>query len=235
MEEALRHYYLKQLGVTPWVRRDVEKTQPLASNQLQSQVLSEKARISSNACEEQLNELAKEVASCEKCPLHVSRSQSVFAQGSASAKLMIIGEAPGFHEDKQGKPFVGKAGQLLDKMLFSIGLSKEEVYIANVIKCRPPENRDPHEDEIKACSQYLKKQIALVNPKLILGVGRFAGQFLLGQKMPLSQMRKKSHQYEEKPVLVSYHPVYLLRSPQDKKQAFDDLLEVKRFLAKDDS
>lgn len=203
-------YYLQQMGITAWVRRQTMPSQvPL----------------------DQIHVLATEVASCTRCPLHQTRTQTVFARGNPQAKLMVIGEAPGFYEDKQGLPFVGKAGSLLNKMLQSIGLSAEDVYIANVLKCRPPDNRDPQQDEIQACSAYLAQQIALVDPQLILAVGRFAGQFLLKDMLPLNKMRRTVHEYQGKPVLVSYHPAYLLRNPADKKKAYADLLRAKQLMS----
>jgi uracil-DNA glycosylase family 4 len=206
MNESLRLYYLQQLGITPWKLREAPAIDPL-----------------------QL--LANEVAACTRCPLHKARTQTVFSRGNVQAKLMIIGEAPGFYEDQQGKPFVGKAGGLLNRMLKSIGLSEEDVYIANIIKCRPPNNRDPESEEIAQCSGYLTQQIKLVDPQLILAVGRFAAQFLIGGQMPLNKMRGKLHRYEERSVIVSYHPAYLLRNPADKKKAFIDLLHVQRLCA----
>ncbi len=206
MPHDLRHYYLQQMGIEPWVLR------------------------ASRVHKKNLAQLAEDVAACVRCPLHQTRTQTVFARGSTDAKLMIIGEAPGFHEDQQGFPFVGKAGRLLDKMLNSIGLSGSDVYIANVLKCRPPDNRDPTPEEISQCSGYLSAQIAMVTPKLILAVGRFSGQFLLNVTFPLNKMRSKVHDYQGTPVLVSYHPAYLLRNPAEKKNAYRDLLVVKRLL-----
>ena len=143
---------------------------------------------------------------------------------------MIIGEAPGLHEDQQGLPFVGKAGFLLNKMLSSIGISADDVYISNVLKCRPPDNRDPLSEEIAQCSGYLSQQIALVAPKLILAVGRFAGQFLLNVTTPLSKMRGNVYDYHGTSVIVTYHPAYLLRNPADKKNAYRDLFMIKQLL-----
>ena len=206
MPNHLRQYYLQQLGIESWVLRTNETPK------------------------KGLAELAAEVSSCVRCPLHKTRTQTVFARGNPQSKLMIIGEAPGFYEDQQGAPFVGKAGGLLNKMLSSIGLASEDVYIANVLKCRPPNNRDPQADEIVQCSGYLSQQIEMVAPDLILAVGRFAGQFLLKVTAPLSKMRSREHTYQGTPVLISYHPAYLLRNPTDKKNAYQDLLKVKRLL-----
>jgi uracil-DNA glycosylase len=206
MSENLQHYYLQQMGIEPWVLRE------------------------KSADQTSLAKLSAEVSTCTRCPLSQTRTQTVFARGNPNAKLMIIGEAPGFYEDKQGLPFVGKAGGLLNRMLKSIGFSEDDVYIANVIKCRPPNNRDPMPEEIGQCCDYLAQQIKIVAPKLILAVGRFAGQFLLKGTYPLSKMRGKVHEYQGTAVLVSYHPAYLLRNPKDKKNAYKDLMSVKQFL-----
>ena len=207
MPQNLRHYYLQQMGIETWLVR-----QPKLDKK-------------------NLGALASEVSACVRCPLHQSRTQTVFARGNPEALLMIIGEAPGFQEDKQGLPFVGKAGALLNNMLSSIGLSGDDVYIANVLKCRPPNNRDPAREEIEQCANYLSEQIAIVAPRLILAVGHFAGQFLLQSTLPLNKMRNQVHDYRGTCVLVSYHPAYLLRSPSDKKKAYHDLLLVKRLLS----
>lgn len=176
--------------------------------------------------------LEKTVAACVKCGLHEGRTQTVFGVGNQHADLMIIGEAPGFHEDQQGEPFVGRAGQLLTSMIQSIGFERSEVYIANILKCRPPNNRDPLPEEVAACTTYLDQQIALVNPKLLLAVGRIAAHYLLKTKSSLESLRNTLHQYGSNatPLIVTYHPAYLLRSPADKKKAYLDLLFVKREL-----
>lgn len=212
MHNALRAYYLHQLGIVEWVSRS-----PSAPH--------------TNVEGKSLEQLQQQVAACTRCPLHQTRTQTVFARGNPHAKLFVIGEAPGFYEDQQGLPFVGKAGGLLNNMLQSIGLSDDQMYIANVLKCRPPDNRDPRPEEIAHCSHYLREQIAKVNPQLIVAVGRFAGHYVLNASLPLHQMRGKIHQYEGKPVLVSYHPAYLLRNPRDKKKAYADWLQVKNLLA----
>ena len=202
-----KSYYLQTMGIDQWV-----------------------IRKASASCENPLKELTEKVASCQACSLHKTRTQTVFSRGNAQAKLMIIGEAPGFYEDQQGLPFVGKAGSLLNQMLKSIGLEEKDVYIANVLKCRPPNNRDPAPEEIKHCSGYLEQQIDLIAPSLLLALGRFAGQFLANKLDSLSQLRLSVHQYRNIPFKVSYHPAYLLRNPKDKKLAYADLLAVKQLL-----
>ncbi|MCW8397963.1 uracil-DNA glycosylase [Legionella sp. PATHC038] len=209
MSDPLNRYYLQVMGIDLWERRS-----------------------SHPSCEQGLSALAKEVAACTRCSLHKTRTQTVFFRGSSNAKLMIIGEAPGFYEDQQGLPFVGKAGSLLNQMLQSIEMQEHDVYIANVLKCRPPNNRDPQMEEITQCSSYLARQIELIQPHLILALGRFAGQFLLNQPLPLKQLRNSLHHYNNIPFIVSYHPAYLLRNPADKKKAYLDLLTVKHMLVK---
>lgn len=177
--------------------------------------------------------LQASVSNCSQCSLCHSRTQTVFGVGSDRADWMVIGEAPGEQEDAQGEPFVGQAGQLLDNMLLAIGLQREAeqgeasknkaVYIANVLKCRPPENRDPHADEVAHCLPYLQRQIALVQPKLLLLVGRFAAQTLLQTDQTIGKLRGTVHQYQGIPAVVTYHPAYLLRTLTDKAKAWEDL------------
>ncbi len=169
------------------------------------------------------DELQALVASCTACPLHQTRTQTVFGVGNRSADWMAIGEAPGEQEDLQGEPFVGRAGLLLNEMLRSIGLAREQVFIANILKCRPPKNRDPQVDEASACEGYLKQQLALVKPRIILAVGRIAAQNLLKTTTPIGKLRGLVHDYQGVPLVVTYHPAYLLRSPLEKRRAFDDL------------
>jgi uracil-DNA glycosylase family 4 len=208
MSETLNQYYLQTMGIDTWLERETDAS-----------------------CQSPLVALAQQVATCSRCELHKTRKQTVFSRGNPLARLMIVGEAPGFYEDQQGLPFVGKAGLLLNQMLQSIGLQENDVYIANVLKCRPPKNRDPQPAEITQCSSFISKQIELVKPRLILALGRFAGQFLLNKVLPLNQMRQKFHHYHSLTFLVSYHPAYLLRNPADKKKSYEDLLTVKKFLA----
>lgn len=166
------------------------------------------------------------VASCTRCGLCATRTQTVFGTGARDAPLMIVGEGPGADEDAQGLPFVGRAGKLLDEMLAAIGYSRERnVYIANVVKCRPPGNRDPATEEAEACRPYLEAQIALIQPKLIVALGRIAAQRLLATDLPLARLRGPLHHYgpEQTPLLVTYHPAYLLRSPREKAKSWQDL------------
>lgn len=172
--------------------------------------------------------LEQKVAACTACSLCKTRKQTVFGVGSHQAKLLIIGEAPGAQEDLQGEPFVGRAGQLLDAMLRSIGLNRQHIYIANILKCRPPNNRDPEVSEVASCTPFLQQQIALLQPKLILAVGRIAAHYLLNTNTPLTRMRGQEYCYGENrtPLLVTFHPAYLLRSPREKAKAYEDLQTV---------
>lgn len=175
--------------------------------------------------EAQWETLKGEVLTCTKCALHSTRTQGVFGVGNRRAEWLVIGEAPGAEEDRRGEPFVGRAGQLLNAMLVAIGLPREQVFIANVLKSRPPNNRDPKPDEVAACLPYLMRQIALLQPRLMLAVGRIAAQNLLATDMPLGRLRGQVHSFGElnTPLIVTYHPAYLLRTPADKRKAWEDL------------
>jgi DNA polymerase len=168
--------------------------------------------------------LEAEVSACTLCELHCTRTQTVFGVGNLQATWMVIGEAPGEQEDLQGEPFVGRAGQLLNEMLRAIGLKREEVYIANILKCRPPRNRDPKPEEAAACESYLKRQIALIRPHVILAAGRIAAQNLLKTTEAIGKLRGRVHEYEGIPLVITYHPAYLLRAPLEKRKAWQDLL-----------
>lgn len=171
--------------------------------------------------------LERAVAACARCGLEATRTQTVFGVGDRSADWLVVGEAPGQEEDKRGEPFVGRAGQLLDAMLRSLKLARgQKVYVANVLKCRPPGNRDPQPREVACCMPYLQRQIALLRPKVILCVGRIAAQNLLATDAPLGKLRGRAHRLEPTgtPVIVTYHPAYLLRSPGEKRKAWADLL-----------
>ena len=171
------------------------------------------------------------VRSCTKCGLHKTRTQTVFGVGNPTASWMFIGEAPGADEDRQGEPFVGRAGQLLNAMLFAIGLKREEVYIANVLKCRPPGNRDPQPEEVAQCEPYLIRQIEHIRPKLIVALGRHAAHSLLKTEVPLARLRGQRLSYHGIPLIVTYHPAYLLRSPGEKRKAWEDLMLAKNMMA----
>ncbi|KJV27482.1 DNA polymerase [Aquitalea magnusonii] len=174
-------------------------------------------------------QLEQNVANCERCTLCRTRTQTVFGRGNPQARWMLIGEAPGEHEDRQGEPFVGKAGQLLDNMLAAAGLDRDrDVYIANVLKCRPPGNRNPAPEEILACQGYLQQQIQHVQPVLIVALGRFAVQTLLQSEQTIGKLRGQVHQYQGIPLIATYHPAYLLRNLPDKAKAWQDMVLAKK-------
>lgn len=177
--------------------------------------------------------LVASIEACQRCPLHATRQRAVPGVGDQAARLMIIGEAPGAEEDRRGEPFVGRAGQLLDAMLAAIGLDRhQDVFITNVIKSRPPENRDPTADEIAACRPWLDAQLALIQPSVILTVGKVAAQSLTGSRQPMGKLRDQWHRLGETdiPLRATYHPAYLLRRPDAKARAWDDLVTVRRAL-----
>ena len=176
--------------------------------------------------------LETRVQHCERCELHCTRTQTVFGTGLRTARWMFVGEAPGEQEDLQGQPFVGRAGQLLNEMIYAVGFQREEVYIANVLKCRPPKNRDPSASESEACEPYLQEQLKLVQPQMIVAVGRIAAQNLLKTETPIGKLRGQVHHYEGIPLVVTYHPAYLLRSQTEKRRAWEDLKLAKSVLPK---
>jgi DNA polymerase len=179
---------------------------------------------------EPLLAIRREIGECTRCKLAPGRTKLVFGVGSPEAGLMFVGEGPGADEDAQGEPFVGKAGKLLTKMIEAMGFRRDEVYIANVVKCRPPGNRDPEPDEIESCEPFLKAQIAALRPSVIVALGRFAVQTLLRDGTPISRLRGKWREYEGVRLMPTFHPAYLLRNPPEKKKAWDDLqLVMKEF------
>lgn len=175
--------------------------------------------------------LQREVSVCTRCSLHETRTQTVFGIGNPDADWLFIGEAPGEQEDLRGEPFVGRAGQLLDEMIRALGLERENVFIANVLKCRPPKNRDPLPEEALACEPFLMQQVRTVGPKIIVAVGRIAAQNLLKTQVPIGKLRGEVHRYEGTPVVVTYHPAYLLRSQTEKRRAWEDLKLARRTLS----
>lgn len=177
-----------------------------------------------------LEALAGLVAACSRCSLHESRKKSVFGEGAADARVVCVGEAPGAREDETGRPFVGRAGRLLDRLLMSIGLPRSSVYICNVLKSRPPRNRDPLPEEVAACAPYLLKQLALIEPEVIIAFGAFAARTLLETKSALGRLRGSVHRYSGYPVVVTYHPAALLRNPAWIRPTWEDLQMVRRML-----
>lgn len=190
----------------------------------------EPAKVSPTALVETLSELQAEVNQCRACSLHEQRHSVVFGRGNPAADLVFVGEAPGYEEDQRGEPFVGEAGRLLERILFAMGLSTDDVYICNLIKCRPPANRDPQAVEVESCEPYLKRQLALLKPAVIVALGRFASQALLGVETPISRLRGHWHAYAGVALMPTFHPAYLLRSAADKKLVWKDMKEVKQRL-----
>ena len=231
MGSELRAQYLQAMGIEAWrLRVSAEAAQAVAdaADAVPPTVspLSSPTPIGAALPDLGWDALQQQVAACTRCDLHRTRTQTVFGVGVHTAEWLVIGEAPGAEEDKRGEPFVGRAGQLLDKMLAAIGLDRgRNVYIANILKCRPPNNRDPQAGEVAHCEPYLQQQIALLKPKLILAVGRIAAQNLLKTDAPLTRLRGLVHRYgpEQTPLIITYHPAYLLRSPGDKRKAWEDL------------
>lgn len=215
--EHQRQAYLRALGIDVWKPRDAAQT--------------EHPVVSATAGGMDWSELRDCVANCTQCSLAASRSNTVFGVGNPDADWLIIGEAPGAEEDRRGEPFVGRAGKLLDEMLRAIGQSRETVFIANILKCRPPNNRDPKPEEAAACRQYLDRQIELVRPKIILAVGKIAAQNLLASNEPVGRMRGRPHDLGGTPLVVTYHPAYLLRSPSQKNKSWNDLCLAARLAA----
>jgi len=213
--DSRRVAYLKALDIDVWERRDHAPAADVAVA----------APVADSGSQPGWAELERAVKTCTLCPLHKTRTQGVFGVGNRAAQWMVIGEAPGADEDRQGEPFVGRAGQLLNSMLKAIGLPREHVFIANILKSRPPNNRDPKPEEVQACIPYLFRQIELVNPKLILCVGRIAAQTLLETDTPIGKLRGQLHRIAgNRPMVVTYHPAYLLRSPGEKRKSWADLL-----------
>ena len=250
---ARGHGRLGAMGIPVWVRRDrsFAGSRARGSDPGGSALPAAKSRGSkplprtpvavpgagiaaeSRSYEEDWDGLAAAVRACTRCALHKTRTQTVFGVGRRDADLLVIGEAPGAEEDRQGEPFVGPAGRLLNAMLRAIGLERGDVFIANILKCRPPGNRDPRPEESAACTPYLNRQIALLEPRAILALGRIAAQWLLQSESPIGRLRGQILQYGDSgiPLVVTYHPAYLLRSPLAKAKSWQDLCLIKRLLA----
>jgi uracil-DNA glycosylase family 4 len=217
---GLRHHLEEEkfLGLEGWPRASAHPAADTSSRP------SEK----SPSFPSSLEVVRSELGDCRRCKLHPYRTQIVFGTGNPQAKLVFVGEAPGREEDLQGEPFVGQAGQLLTKIIQAIQLTREEVYIANIIKCRPPENRNPEPDEIAACEPFLIKQLQVIRPKLICALGTFAAQTLLKSEEKISSLRGKFHEYQGIPLMPTYHPAFLLRNPTRKREVWEDMKKIKK-------
>lgn len=216
-----RSRYLAALGIDQWVSRSTPRETVAPPSPRQQDVVPIAADWSG---------LQAQVDACVRCPLHVGRSRAVFGAGDRQARWLVVGEAPGSEEDRRGEPFVGAAGDLLTAMLAAIELPRDQVFMTNVLKCRPPENRDPRPAEVAQCLPYLHRQIELLQPSMILALGRSAAQSLLGVEQPLSRLRGQVHRLgvRQTPLIATYHPAYLLRVPADKRKAWEDLKFARR-------
>jgi uracil-DNA glycosylase family 4 len=235
--EALRRQYLDAMGITQWQRRGLrEETPSIAPPVSATPAVAEPAVPypppvpARGIASPDWTALEAEVRACTKCGLHATRTQTVFGVGDRQAHWMFVGEAPGADEDRQGEPFVGRAGQLLNAMIVALGLQREQVYIANVLKCRPPNNRDPQAGEVEQCEPYLIRQIELIRPKLIVALGRHAAHSLLKTDLALARLRSQRLSYQDIPLVVTYHPAYLLRSPSEKRKAWEDLRRARALM-----
>ncbi|MFN7096641.1 MAG: uracil-DNA glycosylase family protein [Gammaproteobacteria bacterium] len=224
-----QQYILQEMGIPIWQER-IKPSASIEALGASPLNLTESAIGFDNAGWEQLRQ---EAMTCTKCQLCETRTNVVFGVGNPQAELVIVGEAPGANEDRLGEPFVGRAGNLLDAMLEAIDLQRKDIYICNILKCRPPNNRDPAPEEVAKCTPYLERQLAYMKPKLILAVGRIAAHYLLGVDTALGKLRGQRLQFANTgtDLFVTYHPAYLLRNPRDKAKAYQDLLRVKAFLA----
>ena len=225
MDKELQQKYLNEIGIVVWQERNFENLGNLDRPQISPKDSINRKEILNKNHNQHLLDLQEQVKTCKECALHQSRTQTVFGVGNTQSDWFIIGEAPGSEEDVKGEPFVGRAGQLLNSMLLAMGLPRNEIFIANILKCRPPNNRDPKTDEVDACRKYLKRQLELIKPKIILALGRIAAQNLLKSDIPIGKMRGNSYLYPNSnlPVVVTYHPAYLLRSPREKRKVWGDL------------
>jgi len=237
---ARRARYLEAMQVQAWVpRAAAESCAPGDEVRREAPEHTPPAATRGAVEDMSLTALETAVAGCHLCPLAEGRTNTVFGVGDPHAACMIIGEAPGAEEDARGEPFVGRAGRLLNTMLQAMGFAREAVYIANIVKCRPPKNRDPKPEEMVACTPYLRRQITLIEPRVILAVGRVAAQNLTASTVSIGRMRGQSHVYENSengariPIVVTYHPAYLLRSPLEKRKSWEDLRRVRELLEAD--
>ena len=230
-DDNLRRQYLDAMGIPVWERRALSVALVADAPVQKTAIPAPAVHPYPPEASPEWDALAEEVRRCTKCALHSTRTQTVFGVGNRRAQWMFVGEAPGADEDRQGEPFVGAAGKLLNAMLAALGLKREEVFIANVLKCRPPNNRDPQANEVEQCEPYLIRQIELIQPKLIVALGRHAAHSLLKTDLALARLRGQPHSYQNIPLVVTYHPAYLLRTPSDKRKAWDDLRRARTIIA----
>lgn len=232
MSDKQQRQILDAMGIQVWESRCPEASLDVAASPIAEVEVEAEATTTSLIAKLDWQGLQQTVTDCQACELHSTRRQTVFGVGDQDADWLFVGEAPGAEEDRQGEPFVGRAGQLLNAMLFALDLKREQVYIANVLNCRPPANRDPLGEEVQRCEPYLLRQVELIGPRVIVALGRFAAQSLLKTSDPISRLRGRTHHYGNTgiPLVVTYHPAYLLRSPSDKKKAWADLCLARSLL-----
>ncbi len=214
-------FYLKRSGCTGF---DCSEKSLETLNQMGLQA------VDAAAGRETLTDIRTDLGDCTRCGLCESRTHIVFGEGSPSAQLVFVGEGPGFDEDKSGQPFVGAAGKLLNKIITAMQLTRETVYIGNIVKCRPPNNRNPEPDEIRRCLPFLKRQLASINPRVICALGSVAARSLLGTKTPISRLRGRFHEVMEIPVMPTFHPAFLLRNPEKKRDVWEDVQQIMKML-----
>jgi uracil-DNA glycosylase len=217
---SLTDLHMTGIEYWPMKPRQHKTTEPIENGRSPDRVKTEQILI----------DIRKDIGECTRCRLHPSRTTIVYGEGSPQARLVFVGEGPGFDEDQQGRPFVGRAGKLLDKMIKALGFAREEVYIANVVKCRPPNNRTPQDDEIATCSPFLFRQLEAIAPQVICALGSCAAQTLLATTKPISSLRSSKLSWRGIPLVCTFHPAYLLRNPSQKSSTWQDLLVVHKIL-----
>jgi DNA polymerase len=226
MEELIQQLeFFRDIGVTMLdVPKTVRKVEPEQKQKVAPAVTANNKPLDNAAA---LQLIREDIGNCQRCKLAPSRTNIVFGSGNPNAELVFVGEAPGFDEDKQGLPFVGKAGQLLTKIIESIDIKRDDVYICNVLKCRPPDNRNPEPDEVMSCNPFLKKQLATIRPKIVCCLGTFAAQTVMQTAAPISKLRGKFHDIDGIRVIATFHPAYLLRSPDKKRDVWEDMKQIR--------
>ena len=223
-EIAAQLEFFKDIGVDSV---DVAAVGAVGEAQARQRVASRIDRPGAHRAPLQLDDIRAEIGNCQRCKLAPTRTHIVFGSGNPDAELVFVGEAPGYDEDQQGLPFVGRAGQLLTKIIESIDLKRENVYICNVLKCRPPENRNPEPDEVASCNPFLRKQLAAIRPKIVCCLGTFAAQTVLQTAAPISRLRGKFFDLDGMRVIATFHPAYLLRSPEKKREVWEDMKQIR--------
>ena len=223
-EIAAQLEFFKDIGVDSV---DVAAVGPVGEAQARQRAASGIDRPGAHRAPLQLDDIRAEIGNCQRCKLAPTRTHIVFGSGNPDAELVFVGEAPGYDEDQQGLPFVGRAGQLLTKIIESIDLKREDVYICNVLKCRPPENRNPEPDEVASCNPFLRKQLAAIRPKIVCCLGTFAAQTVLQTAAPISRLRGKFFDLDGMRVIATFHPAYLLRSPEKKREVWEDMKQIR--------